>query len=180
MDRAQSSGYVQQWNLAIQFAARPQSFFEIAYAGSKGTHIGVPDTNLNQLPVSDLALGSALQQSVPNPFFGQIPISSSLGRKTISVAQLMKTYPEYTTVSLFRNNVGNTDYHALQARMEKRYSNGFWFLASYTRSKLIDDASSVFDASVLTGPIANFPLPTVSIEGWNKTFQMAICPMPSR
>jgi len=32
------------------------------------------------------------------------------------------------------------------------------FLVSYTRSKLIDEASSVFDASILTGPIANFPV----------------------
>jgi hypothetical protein len=158
VDRSQTSGYVQQWNLAIQRQVRSNFSFEVAYAGSKGTHIGVPDTNLNQLPVSDLALGSALQQSVPNPFFGQIPVSSSIGRPTISVAQLMKSYPKYTTVTLFRNNVGNTDYHALQLRMEKRVSNGFWFLASYTRSKLIDDASSVFDASVLTGPIANFPV----------------------
>jgi hypothetical protein len=31
-------------------------------------------------------------------------------------------------------------------------------LISYTRSKLIDEASSVFDASILTGPIANFPV----------------------
>src|SRR5262249_2836174 len=31
-------------------------------------------------------------------------------------------------------------------------------LVSYTRSKLIDDASSVFDASIFTGPIANFPV----------------------
>src|SRR5207302_4836268 len=30
--------------------------------------------------------------------------------------------------------------------------------AAYTFSKLIDDASSVFDASILTGPIANFPV----------------------
>jgi hypothetical protein len=29
---------------------------------------------------------------------------------------------------------------------------------SYTRSKLTDDASSVFDASILTGPVANFPV----------------------
>jgi hypothetical protein len=28
----------------------------------------------------------------------------------------------------------------------------------YTRSKLVDDASSVFDASILTGPIANYPV----------------------
>ena len=29
---------------------------------------------------------------------------------------------------------------------------------SYTRSKLTDDASSVFDASILTGPVASFPV----------------------
>jgi hypothetical protein len=158
VDRSETSGYVQQWNFAIQRQAGRDLSFEVAYAGSKGTHIGVPDTNLNQLPAADLALGAALQQSVPNPFFGQIPGSSSIGRPTIPVAQMMKTYPEYTTVALFRNNVGNTDYHALELRMEKRVSNGLWFLASYTRSKLIDDASSVFDASVLTGPIANYPV----------------------
>jgi hypothetical protein len=32
------------------------------------------------------------------------------------------------------------------------------YLVSYTHSKLIDTASSVFDASILTGPIANFPV----------------------
>jgi hypothetical protein len=32
------------------------------------------------------------------------------------------------------------------------------YLVSYTRSKLVDDASSVFDASILTGPVANFPV----------------------
>src|SRR5690242_12263562 len=35
---------------------------------------------------------------------------------------------------------------------------GLSFLVSYTPSKLIDEASSVFDASILTGPIANFPV----------------------
>src|SRR4029079_6274377 len=29
---------------------------------------------------------------------------------------------------------------------------------AYTRSKLIDTASSVFDASILTGPVANYPI----------------------
>jgi hypothetical protein len=29
---------------------------------------------------------------------------------------------------------------------------------AYTRSTLVDDASSVFDASILTGPIANYPV----------------------
>src|SRR5439155_10027973 len=29
---------------------------------------------------------------------------------------------------------------------------------AYTRSRLMEDASSVFDASILTGPIANYPV----------------------
>ena len=37
-------------------------------------------------------------------------------------------------------------------------SNNASFLVAYTRSKLIDEASSVFDATVQTGPIANFPV----------------------
>jgi hypothetical protein len=43
---------------------------------------------------------------VPNPFFGIVPRSSSLGDPTITVAQLIKPYPMYTTVSQYRNNVG--------------------------------------------------------------------------
>jgi hypothetical protein len=35
---------------------------------------------------------------------------------------------------------------------------GLSYLVSYTRSKLMDDASSVFDASILTGPVANYPV----------------------
>lgn len=95
---------------------------------------------------------------VPNPFFGQIPRSSSLGDPTIPLAQLLKPFPRFTGVSLYRNNVGNTNYKALQAKLEQRFSRGLSFLLSYTRSKLIDEASSVFDASILTGPIANFPV----------------------
>ena len=76
----------------------------------------------------------------------------------------MKPFPRFTVVTLFRNNVGNTDYNAFQAKVEKRVSRGLWLLVSYTRSKLIDDASSVFDASILTGPIANFPV-AVTTDG---------------
>src|SRR5262249_55232403 len=105
-----------------------------------------------------LQLGPALRERLPNPFFGQIPRSSSLGDPTISRAQLLAPFPRFTAVSLFRNNVGNTNYNGLQAKLEKRFSRGLSFLLSYTRSKLIDEASSVFDAAILTGPVANFPV----------------------
>src|SRR5262245_25148051 len=158
VDRDLGSGYAQQWNFAVQRELMKNMVVEVAYAGSKITHVGIPDTNINQLTASQLALGPALLTRVANPFFGQIPRSSSLGDPTIPVAQLLKPFPRFTNVTFYRNNVGNTNYNALQAKLEQRFTQGLSFLVSYTRSKLIDEASSVFDASILTGPIANFPV----------------------
>jgi len=158
VDRDLGSGYVQQWNTSFQQELTRNISLELAYTGSKITRVGLPDTNLNQLSADVLATGAALQQRVPNPYFGIIPRSSSLGDPTIPVAQLLKPYPDYTTVSLYRNNVGTTIYHGFYTKLEQRFSGGLSYLVSYTRSKLTDDASSVFDASILTGPVANFPV----------------------
>jgi hypothetical protein len=158
VDRDLGSGYVQQWNTSLQRELTSDISLEVAYVGSMITHVGIPDTNLNQLTVDQLAQGSALLRRVPNPYFGTIPRSSSLGDPTIPVAQLLKPYPQYTTVSLYRNNVGTTLYHGAYVKLEQRFSRGLSYLVSYTRSKLEDDASSVFDASILTGPIANYPI----------------------
>jgi hypothetical protein len=61
-------------------------------------------------------------------------------------------------VSLYRNNVGTTRYDGVELSVRQRFSRGLSYTVAYTRSKLIDDASSVFDASILTGPIANYPV----------------------
>jgi len=158
VNRDLSSGYVQQWNLAIQREITRNLSFEVAYVGSHITHVGIPDVNINQLTVDQLATGSPLLQKVTNPFFGEIPRSSSLGDPTIAAGQLEKPFPEFLTVAPYRNNVGSTVYHAFEAKLEQRLSHGLSYLVSYTHSKLIDTASSVFDASILTGPIANFPV----------------------
>jgi hypothetical protein len=158
VDRDLGSGYVQQWNTSFQQELSSNMSLELAYTGSKITRVGLPDTNLNQLSADVLATGAALQQRVANPYFRIVPRSSSLGDPTIPVAQLMKPYPDYTTVSLYRNNVGTTIYHGFYTKLEQRFSHGLSYLVSYTRSKLMDDASSVFDASILTGPVANFPV----------------------
>jgi hypothetical protein len=158
VNRDLGSGYVQQWNLAIEHELSKNISFQVGYAGSHIVHVGLPDVNINQLTPAQLALGSVLTQTVPNPFFGQIPRSSSLGGPTITRAQLLMPFPEFTQVALYRNNVGSTHYHAFEAKLEQRLTHGLSYLVSYTHSKLIDEASSVFDASVLTGPIANFPV----------------------
>jgi outer membrane receptor protein involved in Fe transport len=158
VDGTLGSGYVQQWNVSVQRELTTNTTVEAAYVGSNITHVGIPDTNLNQLTVEQLSLGAALNQPVANPYFGLIPRSSSLGNPTIPRGQLLKPYPAYTTVSLYRNNVGTTRYQGFELSLRQRLARGLTYSIAYTRSTLMDDASSVFDASILTGPIANYPV----------------------
>ncbi|RSL18170.1 carboxypeptidase family protein [Edaphobacter aggregans] len=152
VNRTAGSGYVQQWNLAVQRAITNNLSAEIAYVGSHIVHVGIPDSNLNQLTATQLAQGSSLQTQVTNPYYGQLPISSSIGTKTVSQAQLLKPYPRFLNVATYRNNSGTTNYNAIQAKVEQRLSHGISFLFAYTHSKLIDDASSVFSTTVLSSP----------------------------
>jgi len=156
VQRSNGSGYAQQWNLSLQKTIGENWSFEAGYLGSKLTRLGVPDVNLNQLTLEQLALGAQLTQQVPNPFFGQIPPNTSLGTPTIARGQLLRPYPRFTTVTLYRNNTGHSTYHSFQSRVEKRFSRGLTFSVAYTFSRLIDDAGAVFDSAVLTGPVANF------------------------
>ncbi len=152
VNRTAGSGYVQQWNLAVQRAITNNLSAEIAYVGSHIVHVGIPDSNLNQLTAAQLAQGSSLLAQVTNPYYGQLPISSSIGTKTVSQAQLLKPYPRFLNVATYRNNSGTTNYNAIQAKVEQRLSHGISFLFAYTHSKLIDDASSVFSTTVLSSP----------------------------
>jgi hypothetical protein len=155
VERSQKSGYAQQWNLSLQKTFGKDWSLEVGYLGSKLTNLGVPDVNLNQLTAAQLAL-AGLTTLVPNPYFGQIPASSSLGGATIARQQLLRPYPRFTTVALYRNNVGHSTYHSIQSRLERRFADGLTFTAAYTFSRLIDDAGAVFDAAILTGPAASF------------------------
>ena len=156
VQRDNGSGYAQQWNLTLQKTWGEDWSVELGYLGSKLTRLGVPDVNLNQLTVEQLALGPLLTQQVANPFFGQIPPNTSLGTPTIARGQLLRPYARFTSVALYRNNIGHSTYHSFQSRAEKRLSRGLTFTVAYTFSRLIDDAGAVFDSAVLTGPVTNF------------------------
>ncbi len=155
VDGTLGSGYAQQWNVSVQREVTANTAIEVSYLGSKITNIGIPDSNISQLTEEQLRLGPTLLERVPNPFFGIVPRSSSIGDPTITRAQLMKPYPDYTAVSFYRHNVGTTNYQGLAFSIRQRMSGGLTYSAAYTRSKLTDIASSVFDASILTGPLTN-------------------------
>jgi len=68
--------YVQQWNFDIQRQLPGNAVIDVAYAGSKGTHLPMHSQDLDQLPLQDLPTSAAdvaaLTALVPNPFFGVV------------------------------------------------------------------------------------------------------------
>ena len=59
-------------------------------------------------------------------------------------------YPEFGPFELFESGASSI-YHSLQIRGEQRLRNGLTFLASYTWSKSIDDASTLFATATEPG-----------------------------
>ncbi len=127
------SAYMQQWNLDLQYEIGPNWMIDLAYVGSKGTHLA-DVIDRNQFDLNTF--------SYPYPQFGPVFLPSP-------------PYPPDTQVSaasiLQAESNASSTYHALQFRTERRMSHGLGFLASYTFSKSIDDMSSIFGGSAGSG-----------------------------
>ncbi|MEO7146127.1 MAG: carboxypeptidase regulatory-like domain-containing protein [Bryobacteraceae bacterium] len=134
--------YSVQWNYDLQYQFAGNSLFDVAYVGNAGVKL-LAQTQLDQIPDADLALGQALTQKVANPFYGVIPATSSIGQATTTAAQLLRPYPQFTGVQQTWSSFAHSSYNSLQVKLRKRYANGLQFLIAYTWSKSIDDFSSV-------------------------------------
>ncbi len=145
----------QQWSFSIQREVPGRGVVEVNYAGTKGTHLyfGSGDivSQLNTLDPIYWNLGrgtsgTGLNASVPNPFFGVItnPTVTNYNRSTIQLNRLLRPFPEYSSAGGYRasRNIGNSIYHALQIKYEKRFSHGLSMLSHYTISKMISDSDS--------------------------------------
>lgn len=148
-DRGTRIGYSGQWNFNVQRELPSNSVFEIGYAASRGLKL-TQNRVFNQLVEEHLALGDALRQQVPNPFLGQIAVGA-LAQRTVSRAQLLRPYPHFEAVTAQNSAFATSSYHAMEARLEKRYSRGFSLLVSYTFSKLMDLATGGFSGEILGG-----------------------------
>lgn len=128
----------QNWNVSIQrsFGKDNNMLLEVAYAGNKGTHTAISYV-MSQLPNEYMSLGDKLLELIPNPMFGIVPGSTSM----IARNRLLKNYPQYTFAQTALSGWGNSNYHSLQVRFEKRYSHGLSFMGSYTFSKTIADGA---------------------------------------
>ncbi|HYO81846.1 MAG TPA: TonB-dependent receptor, partial [Bryobacteraceae bacterium] len=155
-DRANRTPYSAQWNFNIQRELPGNAVFEIGYLGSRGLNFP-QNRQLNQLPDSALALGDALRQQVPNPFFGQITTGTLAGR-TVARAQLLRPFPHFDGVQSNNAAWASSTYHAMSMKLERRFSRGFTALGSYTWSKLMDYG---------IGPFAGEELGGQAFQNWN-------------
>ncbi len=154
VDRAHYRGsYVQQWNLSIEKEIVGGFLLSAAYVGSKGTHLQQYSQQVNQ--ISDELLAQAatqfaaggrsavtLLQPVPNPFFlnGQ---ALALAAPTTTVGQLLRPYPQYTSVELAGQGSFDSTYHSLQVTARRRFAGAGSLLVAYTNSKLISNTDTL-------------------------------------
>jgi hypothetical protein len=106
-------GSVGEWNLTAQYLFSPSTMLEVAYRGSKSTH-----------------LSSFFDYNQTNPYPPQPPSFA-----------LIFPWPQFGSVRIFKS-IGDALYNALQVRVEKRYSKGFTILGSYTWLKDLSNVAT--------------------------------------
>ncbi len=132
------------WNFTIQRELPAGVLLESTYIGNRGLYLsrsGEGGMELNQLDPRHLALGSALNQTVPNPFFGIVNNGIHLSR-TIARGQLLRPFPQFTNVQPLYDAGANSNYHSWQNTFRRRFAQGFMFEGSYTWAKMLDDGDS--------------------------------------
>ena len=112
--------YVQQWNGSIQHELPGRTLLEIAYIGSKGTHLGRYDRY-------NTPAHTELGENLP-PRPGDL--------------QSLRSFPTLGPI-IQRKHIANSSYNSLQVKTEKSLSPRLSLLASFVWSKSIDDADSV-------------------------------------
>ncbi|AMY11396.1 Outer membrane receptor for ferrienterochelin and colicins [Luteitalea pratensis] len=141
-----SNGQAMRWAISVQHEIFAKWVVEAGYTGNHGYDISV-DTDINQIPVQflstsptrDAALIANLAQPVANPFAGLLP-GTGLNTANVARSQLLRPFPQFTQVQS-RNFDGTSSYQSGQFRLERRFSDGYSFLATYTASRFTERAS---------------------------------------
>lgn len=136
--------YTQRWSFNIQQMLPGQILADVGYMGSRSVRLTVSEQlnntfrqYLSTSPTRDQATINTLSQQVSNPFYG-IPQfqGTALQSRTIALSQLLTPYPQFLGIG-FNSNAGSAWYNALQARVQRRFGNGWTLQVSYAYSKFM-------------------------------------------
>jgi len=147
------AAYVQQWNLNVERQLPAGFLLSAAYVGSKGTHLAQYAQQVNQISDALLAQAAtqfaaggrsavALLESVPNPFFVN-GHALALAAPTTTEGQLLRPYPQYTSVELAGQGSFGSIYHSLQITAQRRFNGAGSVLVAYTNAKLISNTDTL-------------------------------------
>src|SRR6185503_12529545 len=139
--------YVQSWSAALAYEMAQNTVFEFSYNGSKGTHLFLAPTNLNQVPssVAEAYWSRGLDPLNPN-------VTDPLGRRTptgalvnFSPAYLGTKYLGFEGLNEAFNASANSIRNAATFSLRRAHSRGLSYTVNYTFAKSIDDASDAGD-----------------------------------
>jgi hypothetical protein len=122
--------YTMSGNFTLQYQVTPTMSLQAGYVTSLARHLEVFPNSNN--PTQLLPEGAPLTNTAgPNgtPGSGAVPAS-----------QGGLQWPDFGQASSFAITSGNSFYHGLQTKAEKRFGSGFDFLATYTYSKTRTDS----------------------------------------
>jgi outer membrane receptor protein involved in Fe transport len=137
--------YSQDWDLNIQRSLAKDLLLEVGYVGTKGT-------KLPRFIEGNPAIYVPGVDSSGQPF----STSGNADQRRLYSGCTLADPPNtctYSSTGLIAG-IANSSYNALEASLKKRFNHGLSFLASYTLSKSIDDASSFNMTGSAAKPVA--------------------------
>ncbi len=134
----------QNWNLSVQRSLTSSLVVTAAYVGSNGKQLrgGGRGIYSNQLDPRYLVLGNLLNATATpaNVALAQavlpevrLPFPTFAG----TIAQMLRPFPQYNSVTDVYGNVGQSNYNALQVSVQQRLTHGLTFNLNYTFSKAL-------------------------------------------
>ncbi len=150
-DLAARPPYYMNWSFGLQRELTNNMTVGAAYSASVGHFLangGDFGIWTNSIGPSYLALGSLLNlQATPANLTAASKIIPGIGLPFSNfqgtIAQALKPFPQYSGVTYYSGDLGNSTYNSLQLTFERRFSSGLTGQAGYTYSKEIDNVIGV-------------------------------------
>jgi len=143
-------GYSHQWNFEIQHQITSTTMFAIAYVGSSNhrlAYTGLANAarfaspNVTA-PVTTTAQGVTTCGPKPTPVTAAWTACSVAYTATIDSSKPM---PWVSSNLRYTQSIANSNYNALEVKVQRRLSNGLQTLLSYTWGRSIDTSSGFFN-----------------------------------
>jgi hypothetical protein len=169
-DRNFRTGRTFQYGIDVQRELPYKFVATLSYTGHRATRLRSNFERINAIPFGALRLGAPLlgknlndvtpaERAYASSVGVTIPASSAAVFPGFngSVGQSLKPFPQYNFITNQLESQGRSWYDAGTAKIERRFSNGIQFGASYTFSKLITDAAEDLFGGSPTGSIIQIP-----------------------